>query len=51
MVKYDEALFLRQVFSNEAIFHFIRKVNRYNVVIWGTHYPRKAVEHQRYFPK
>ena len=50
MVKYDEALFLRQIFSDEAIFHFSREVNRHNVLIRGAHHPREAVEHQRYFP-
>jgi hypothetical protein len=44
--------FLRRlVFSDEATFHFIGKVNRHNIRIWGTKNQHATVQHGRDSPK
>jgi hypothetical protein len=40
----------RLIFSDESTFHSSRKVNKQNVLIWGTENPRATVEHVRDSP-
>jgi hypothetical protein len=48
----DDNLFLdKSVFSDEATFHFSGKVNRHNLIIWGSQNPHQVVEHVRDSPK
>lgn len=47
----DENFTSLLVFSDEATFHLNRKVNRYNVRIWGTNNPHTIIEHERDSPK
>ena len=39
------------VFSDEATFHLIAKVNKHNTSIWGTEHPHSTLEHVRGSPK
>jgi hypothetical protein len=41
----------RLIFSYEATFNIIDKVNGHNARIWGTEQPHAQIEHLRDFPK
>jgi len=43
----DSLLLDRIVFSGEATFQLSGKVNRHNIVIWGSQNPHQIVEHVR----
>ena len=47
----EDDFFERLIFSDEFTFHLCRKVNRYNVRIWGTENPKSVVEVARDFLK
>jgi hypothetical protein len=48
----EDNLFLDKiVFSDEATFHLSGKVNRQNLIIWGSQNPHQVVEHVRDSPK
>ena len=47
----DEAFRKRVCFSDEAIFHVLGKLNKYNVRIWGSKNPHASRELQRDSPK
>jgi hypothetical protein len=48
----EDNLFLDKIiFSDEATFHFSGKVNRHNLIIWGSQNPHQVVEHVRDSPK
>jgi hypothetical protein len=48
----EDNLFLNKiVFSDEATFHLSGKVNRHNLIIWGSQNPHQVVEYVRDSPK
>jgi hypothetical protein len=48
----EDNLFLDKiVFSDEATFHLSGKVNRHNLIIWGSQNPHQVVEHVQDSPK
>jgi hypothetical protein len=48
----EDNLFLDKiVFSDEASFHLSGKVNRHNLIIWGSQNPHQIVEHMQDSPK
>ena len=51
LLENDDDLLAKTIFSDEATFHLTGKVNRYNVMIWGSENPHATLEVERESPK
>ncbi|KAJ4432470.1 hypothetical protein ANN_21089 [Periplaneta americana] len=51
MSNYDDDLFSRLIFSDEATFHTSGKINKHNCRVWGTQTPHRITEHESDSPK